>query len=654
MIILIQRMSIRKKLLILTSLMFFSLVTITGLSLWNWNRLQSLNSTILKGQQLQTHSRNVMGLMKDIIFDMFAPRIYSQIRSLTFSPRSIAAYRTWLVAVDDYQKAFIQFIDDRELTIMQDDELQDLYTTSLTLNQKALDKLYTMSDILKRLENINTGDEDLYVLMQKDETLVPFFEEFRDTSFYFTNTFESFMNHFFSSFREQSERLERNLYILFILTSIITAGVALGYALIISRQIIQKITLAGIAFKNISMGDFSTTYPIVDNDELSTLLSRINSLSSDLKGNINSILNLARDMGVSLEEGTSLEDLTGLISETIIKDTSSEVAAVYLFDPLENVFRLKSKKGLTVKIVAVLDAGNGVGAVLKRGESIVSHGEEQQGFMKSIFPGSPYPQDTLALPLTHRGECRGFILTLLMTKETKFTDLGITRMINFSEYVSLTLDNHMKYREVLEKREAQYWALQSQVQPHFIYNILNGFLGLNRMGDKKRLETAILALREMLRYVTDQNHWTTMEKEFEFLGHYCELQKIRFSQRLEYQFNLQEDLRKYPIPRLLLQPLVENSIIHGLEPLEEGGHLAVAAERVTQNAQNRLVITVSDDGCGFDMNETRENHGLGIGVRNVSERLKMAYEGSDINVTSTPGEGTVIVLNIPEKREALL
>jgi len=644
-------MSIRNKLLILTSLMFFSLFTITGLSLWNWNRLQSLNSTILKGQQLQTHSRNVMGLMKDIIFDMFAPSIYSQIRSLTFAPRSIAAYRTWLVAVDDYQRTFINFIDDRELTIMQDDELQDLYETALTLNQKALKKLYTMSEILNRLETINSGDTDLYVLMQRDETLIPFFEEFRDTSFYFTNTFESFMNHFFLSFREQSERLERNLYILFILTSILSAGTALGYALIISRQIIQKITLAGKAFENISMGDFSTTYPIMDNDELSRLLGRINSLSSDLKGNINSILNLARDMGVSLEEGTSLEDLTGLISETIIKDTSAEVAAVYLYDPLENLFKLQSERGTGVKLVPVLDGASGMGAILKSGESIVSQSGEQQLFRNSIIQGSPVPQDIMALPLTHRGECRGFILTLLLTEKTKFSDLGITRMINFSEYASLTLDNHIKYREVLEKREAQYWALQSQVQPHFIYNILNGFLGLNRMGDKKRLETAILALREMLRYVTDQNHWTTMEKELDFLRHYCELQKIRFSRRLKYTLDLEDDLKGYPIPRLLLQPLVENSIIHGLEPLEEGGTLTVSARRVSKADQDRLVITVSDDGCGFDMNGPHGNEGMGIGVRNVSERLKMAFPGSEIEVMSTPGEGTVIVLTIPDKRE---
>ncbi|MDA3957310.1 histidine kinase [Oceanispirochaeta sp.] len=644
-------MSIRNKLLILTSLLFFSLATITGLSLWNWKRLQSLNETILQGQRLQTHSRNVMGLMKDIIFDLFAPHMYSQIRSLTYAPRSIAAYKTWLEAVDQYQMTFMDFIDDRDLNIMQDDELQDLYKTALTLNQKALNKLYYMSEILGRLQNLEAGEKGLYVLMQKDETLIPFFDEFRDTSFYFTNTFESFMNHFYRSFREQSKRQERELYILFILTSLLMGGIALIYALIISRQIVQKINLAGTAFKNISMGDFSTTYPVEDNDELSTLLSRINSLSSDLKGNINSILNLARDMGVSLEDGTSLENLTDLITETIIKDTSAEVAAIYLFDPLKNQFKLESSRGSQSSLVPSLEATTPLGLKLKRGEPLVSPLDEMASLKESLVLNEPYPQDILALPLIHRGECRGFIVALIMSEKTIFSDLGITRMINFSEYVSLTLDNHMKYREVLEKREAQYWALQSQVQPHFIYNILSGFIGLNRMGDTKRLETAILSLREMLRYVTDQNHWTTMEKEFEFLGHYCDLQKIRFSQRLNYKLDLPEDLNKIPIPRLLLQPLVENSVIHGLEPQEAGGRLTVKAERYILSGQGRLVITVSDDGCGYNMTlmEKRES----VGMRNVTERLKMAFPGSEFITRSSPGEGTTITITIPEPEDAL-
>ncbi|MDC7240307.1 MAG: histidine kinase [Spirochaetales bacterium] len=634
-------MSIRYKLLILTSLMFFSLATITGLSLWNWQRLQSLNETILQGQQLQTYSRKVMGLMKDMIFDLFSPHMYSQIRSLTYSPRSVAAYREWYAAVNEYQDAFIEFIDDRELNIMQDDELQDLYETSLTLNQKALEKLHTMSEILVRLQSMNSQEIDLYNVMQQDETLTPFFEEFRDTSFYFTNTFESFMNHFFTSFRRQSEKLERELYILFILISVLSSATAISYAMIISREILKKINLAGTAFRNIAMGDFSTVYPVKDDDELSTLLGNINSLSSDLKENINSILNLTGDIGRSIGEKSSLSEIMDMVTETIIKDTQSEKAAVYIYEAADNCFKLRSSRGTGAPLIPEFNAAEELGRMMKTGTPYM--GGEKDCPSPPLSPDSRY-KDMLALPLKIRGECRGFLVSLLY--EHSFSDLGITRMINFSEFVSLTLDNHLKYREVLEKREAQYWALQSQVQPHFIYNVLNGFIGLNRMGDKERLERAILSLREMLRYVTDQKHLTTLKDEVNFLENYCKLQKIRFSERLKYSFEIHDGLERVPIPRLLLQPLVENSIIHGLEPLEEGGELTLSARRHSDSA----VITISDTGVGFDCSAAADSRS--IGMKNVSERLMMTNPGSEIQINSTPGKGTVVKLTIAGIEEA--
>ena len=254
-----------------------------------------------------------------------------------------------------------------KLKIMQDDELQDIYETALTLNQKALDKLYTMSEILVRLQTMNSQEGDLYNLMQQDETLTPFFEEFRDTSFYFTNTFESFMNHFFTSFRKQSEKLERELYLLFILISLFSSITAISYAMIISREILKKINLASSAFRNIAMGDFSTVYPVRDDDELSTLLGSINSLSSDLKENINSILNLTGDIGRSIEERSSLSEIMDMITETIINDTHSEKAAIYLFDPAENIFRLESSRGNTSALIREFNAAEELGRLMKTG-----------------------------------------------------------------------------------------------------------------------------------------------------------------------------------------------------------------------------------------------------------------------------------------------
>ncbi len=631
-------MSIRKRLLILSLLMFCSLATITGLALWNWNRLQSLNHTILLGQQLQTRSRNVIGLMKDITFDLFAPRMYGQIRALTYAPRSVAAYREWMKAVGDYQSIFNEFIVNRELTILQNDELQDLYMTALTLNEKALEKLYNMSEIMNRLQNMDTGGTDLYIIMQKDETLIPFFDEFRETSFYFTNTFQSYMNHFFSSFKKQSERLEQELYLQFLLISILSSALALGYALVISRQILHKIQNVGTAFKNIARGDFSTTYESKDRDELSALLLSINELSTDLKENINSILNLTRDMGQARPEETSLKHMLQLTSDAIIKDTRADTAAVYLYNSNDDSFKLRSCSGKTEGLPPTLGSAFPRISRLKKGEAITAKADRLflTGALGSVSPG-----DAMTLPLKLKGESIGFLLTLMRTGEERFSDLGVTRMVNFSEYVSLTLENHLKYGELLENREAQYWALQSQVQPHFIYNILSGFIGLNRMGATERLEKAILSLREMLRYVTDQKHLTSLKDEVNFLKNYCDLQKIRFSERLEYDLIIDEKLGDFMIPRLLLQPLVENAVIHGLEPLEEGGSLRLRAER----EEGHILIKIEDDGCGFDPQTERE----GVGTRNVRERLAMAFPGSEMVMNSRIGEGTELLIRIKER-----
>ena len=546
-------MKIRRKLSILTFMLFFTLLSIIGLSLWNWNRMQRLHQTTIEGQKLLNQSQKVMGLMKDIIFDLFSHNMYNQIRSLTYSPRSVATYKTFQKAVDEYQNTFMDFVEARELTILQDEELQDIYNTALTLNQKAQEKLDTMSSILLKLQEMNLEGESLYNAMQKDESLIPFFQEFRETSYYFTNTFESFMNHFFTSFQKQSRKLERQLYILFLIVSLASGFISILYSTLTSREIISKISLVERSFRKISRGDFSASYAPADRDELSSLIRHINELSRDLKENVNSILNVTRDMGHALAEGSSREEMMNLITRTIINDTASETAAIYLYDPLEDQFLLQAVKGEKPSPVARLEGDSITGKAAKRQKPLLEKSDTavlEKDLYRSLF----HPEAAMTIPLIMREQVRGFLAVFIFSPGRSFSDLGITRMRNFAEYVAVSLDNHAQYIQLLEKREAEYNALQSQVQPHFIYNVLSGFIGLNRMGYKERLEKAILSLREMLRYVTDQNRWTTLEEEFNFLRSYCELQKIRFGERLNYSLALESDIDSFRIPKLLLQP----------------------------------------------------------------------------------------------------
>ena len=624
-------MKIRQKLFILNGLLIFSLLSITGLSLWNGSRVRSLNQTIFQGQELLNQSQKVMGLMKDLVFDLFAPQVYGQIRSLTYSPRSLATYKTWVQAVEEYQEDFDDFLDDRELDIFQEEELQDIYDTALTLNQRALSRLETMFSILLMIQERDLEGERLYSAMQKDADLNPFFQEFRDTAYYFTNTFESYMSHFFTSFRNKSLKLERDLYIIFIIFSLLIGGISIVYARLLTSEIIRKINRVNQSFTRIARGDFIHTDEDSDRDELTALLASINSLSADLKANIDGILNLTRDMGTSLVEGSSQEEVLDLVADTIITDTMADRAAVYLYDPIGHQMVLKTRKG-----------GDGPFHEIY---PLTEHEFARLG--KGLPLPAAHPLKKITLPLIIEGSLTGLLSSRIDDPDKEFSDLSVIRMNNFADYVSLALDNHIKYREVLEKRDAEYNALQSQVQPHFIYNVLNGFVGLNRRGDQKRLEEAILSLREMLRYVTYQEKWTTLGEETDFLITYCELQKLRFGNRLGYDFAIPEELRNFRLPRLLLQPLVENAIVHGLEPREEGGTVNLKGEVYYRDERRRVILTLEDSGVGFDPSRT-ESH---VGLKNVTERLKMTYPGSDLNLGSVPGKGTTILITIIEREE---
>jgi two-component system sensor histidine kinase YesM len=198
-----------------------------------------------------------------------------------------------------------------------------------------------------------------------------------------------------------------------------------------------------------------------------------------------------------------------------------------------------------------------------------------------------------------------------------------------------------EYKAVLSQRNAEYLALQSQIQPHFLYNTLNSFIALNREGERSALEKSIYALSSMLRYTLRQDDWATLGEEFSFLQRYCDLQSIRFQERLTVNVSYPQELTEFRIPKLLLQPLVENAIIHGVEPVTRRCTVTVKAEF----AHKMINITVTDDGAGFNVEEKSNNES--IGLANVRERLRRVYPASVFTIHSTVGAGTKILIEIP-------
>ena len=202
----------------------------------------------------------------------------------------------------------------------------------------------------------------------------------------------------------------------------------------------------------------------------------------------------------------------------------------------------------------------------------------------------------------------------------------------------------------LERREAEYAALQSQIQPHFLYNLLNGLIGLNRMGNRKSLEGALFSLKDMLRYTLEQNDWSTVAEELRFVEKYCELQQVRFQERLTVEIRCEEHAASFPIPKLILQPLVENAVIHGIEPLAEPGRLKVSARAIRKNGASGVGILVIDNGVGFSVAELPEDGH--IGLRNVRDRLSLAFPHASLKIDSEPGSGTRIAMEIVEDRSS--
>jgi len=210
------------------------------------------------------------------------------------------------------------------------------------------------------------------------------------------------------------------------------------------------------------------------------------------------------------------------------------------------------------------------------------------------------------------------------------------------------LDTHItnEYKAVISRRNAEYLALQTQISPHFLYNTLNGFITLNRLGDKKTLENSILRLTSLFRYTCSNEHTSTVEDEINFAQQYLFLQKLRFDDRLEFSVYMERDVQKCVIPKLLVQPLVENAVIHGMEPCDQPFLIEIYASRICHKTFGALLmICVIDNGVGFDKNKL--NGTAHVGLNNIFERLELFRSDSIFIVKSTLGQGTACHIVIP-------
>jgi two-component system sensor histidine kinase YesM len=208
------------------------------------------------------------------------------------------------------------------------------------------------------------------------------------------------------------------------------------------------------------------------------------------------------------------------------------------------------------------------------------------------------------------------------------------------------------------KNEAEIRALQSQINPHFIYNTLETIRMMAELSDDERVANMTFTLGQLLRYsILRGEEVVTIRQELEHLEHYLYLQNMRFRDKFQLKLQIPEAEFEFPMPKLIVQPIVENAIYHGLEQSEDHGEITISMRREGMY----LLFIVADNGGGMDaltaeqLNEQfrreldwgpGDRHG--IGLRNVNERIKLHYgEEFGLRITSEFGVGTQVTIRLP-------
>jgi two-component sensor histidine kinase len=223
-----------------------------------------------------------------------------------------------------------------------------------------------------------------------------------------------------------------------------------------------------------------------------------------------------------------------------------------------------------------------------------------------------------------------------------------TYATNWQERLATSFSRATEEREQLEARlaRAQLQSLRLQLHPHFLFNTLNTINALIGT-DRHAAERVVSGLSELLRMSLSSasEQEVTLAKELELLTHYIEIQQIRFQDRLTVNFQIDPDARYALVPNLMLQPLVENAIRHGIAPRAAPGHVVVTAAK----RANRLELSVVDDGVGEKANR---DHRDGVGLGNTRARLLSLY-GSDHRFEAGSGVtgGFAVRIEIPYRTD---
>ena len=209
------------------------------------------------------------------------------------------------------------------------------------------------------------------------------------------------------------------------------------------------------------------------------------------------------------------------------------------------------------------------------------------------------------------------------------------------------------YKSKILLKETEYKFLRAQINPHFLYNTLDAISWMASMGGNKDVSKMAVALGRILRWsISNTENIVTLKEEVSNTEDYLSIQRIRYGDSLEYVVSVDEPELSMHVPKMILQPLVENALVHGLEMKDGDKRLLIAAD----SDDSVLKISIRDNGVGMTSEKVeevmsgkvRQQKQHGVGLYNVHKRIQMNYgEKFGVEISSTVDVGTEIVITVP-------
>lgn len=225
--------------------------------------------------------------------------------------------------------------------------------------------------------------------------------------------------------------------------------------------------------------------------------------------------------------------------------------------------------------------------------------------------------------------------------------LGIAYALEARERLARQQTDTARLNEALSK--AQLNALRRQIEPHFLFNTLNAISGLIREGRNDAATDMIAGLSDLLRRVVDDSNRqeVPLNEEIGYLQKYLEIQQLRFAERLAVAVQVPDELLHSRVPSLILQPIVENAIKHGIAKRAQGGKIRISAS----GSNGMITLRVYNDGPALGAN-FREQESAGVGISNVRTRLQSLYgESFQLSLRDASPHGVEAILSMPFKEE---